>query len=72
MDILSVEEYDLIFDKLLKIAEKCSEVVKEVSQFSYRIKIIVVNKNLIKIIFLSIVSVSVCIVFIFDILLNSF
>jgi hypothetical protein len=31
MDILSIEEYDLIFEKLLKIAEKCSEIVKEVS-----------------------------------------
>jgi len=56
MDILSVEEYDLIFEQLMKIAEKCSEVVKEVSQFLCSIKIIIVTKNLIKVIFLSIVS----------------
>lgn len=35
MDILSVEEYDLVFETLLKVADKCSQVVKEVSQFSY-------------------------------------
>lgn len=38
MDILSIEEYDLIFDKLLKIADVCSQVIKEVSQFSFSIK----------------------------------
>jgi len=34
MDILSIEEYDLIFEKLLKIADKCSQVIKEVSPLS--------------------------------------
>lgn len=30
MDILSVEEYDLIFDKLLKVADECCRVINEV------------------------------------------
>lgn len=33
MDILSIEEYDLMFEKLLKIADKCYLVIKEVSYF---------------------------------------
>jgi len=44
MDILSAEEYDLIFDKLLKVADKCSQVVKEVSQFSYSINTLVFRR----------------------------
>jgi len=30
MDILSIEEYDLIFDKLIKVAEECYRIINEV------------------------------------------
>lgn len=32
MDIFSIEEYDLIFEKLLKVADVCSQVIEEVSK----------------------------------------
>lgn len=31
MDILSIEEYNLLFEKLLKVADECYQVIKEVS-----------------------------------------
>jgi len=32
MDILSIEEYDLIFEKLLKVADECYRIINEVSE----------------------------------------
>lgn len=31
IEILSIEEYGLIFEKLLKVADVCYDVIKEVS-----------------------------------------
>jgi len=30
MDILSIEEYDLVFDKLIIVAEECCRIINEV------------------------------------------
>lgn len=32
MQILSIEEYDLVFEKLLEVADVCYEVIKNVSK----------------------------------------
>lgn len=35
MEILSTEEYNLIFEKLLKVADECHQVIIEVSVYCY-------------------------------------
>lgn len=35
MEIFSVEEYDLMFDKLSKLADECYQLVKEVSKLYF-------------------------------------